>query len=535
MTTPTSQTHETGSMAQAIGWMIGVTLAFFGFGFMLHSLWDADIAMSGLMVLAAIVLVSFAGPRRRHEGRSRFLPPLVLIPALMFAFWHFITIKFGHFGFGPILFHAQYGVEANGIVGEFLHSSRVPLLFIAALVAGLWLISATDYRFRRIDRFAVLPLLVANPFTVSAFEYVGIARASPDWSIAERFVESEALEQTGEAAPNLLHIILESSEHTLYDRSDFGDVMDPLIPFAERGLQLTGVQQAALTGWSLAGDLASHCGVPLLPLGLVSYNSFHVIERGFMSGAACLGGLLRRDGYNTSVMHTSPLQFAGADKLYSSHGWDHLLGLPELRPHYPVGGNAWGLDDEDLYDAVYERVAKLSAGSEPFAIVMANAGGHAPKGFVSRSCRGRPTVERLDDPSLQAYRCTHELAAAMLARLEAGGYLDNTIVVVQSDHLAMRNTIYAKLERHERRNLFFAFGSGIAPQVIDRDMTMMDIYPTLLDLMGYAPPNGRAGIGVSAFAAGPTLTEEHGLRALDKAIYGDTVLRNRLWAIEAGS
>ena len=63
---------------------------------------------------------------------------------------------------------------------------------------------------------------------------------------------------------------------------------------------------------------------------------------------------------------------------------------------------------------------------------------------------------------------------------------------------------------------------------------MMDIYPTILDMMGYTPVDGRAGIGVSAFADGQTLIEERGLKALDKAIYADSALRNRLWGIEPG-
>lgn len=522
-----------GSLGRAV-WIAGIALVATGLGLMVQGLFDISFTAVGVAVAAIVGAAGFVAPVQNGSGAGRFLPPLLLLPAALFGFWYFITVKFGSFGLGPILFHMDYGVEADGLVAEFIGEALLQLSSVAALLAGLWLVTATDHRFRHADRFAVLPLLALNPVTFAAFEYVGDAQAADERLLALRYVETADLQQTRQTPPNLIQIFLESSERTLSHREDFGDVMDPLIPFARRGLELTGIDQAALTSWSLAGDVASHCGVPLKPLGLVTHNSYHVLDDAIMPNAQCLGNLLSRDGYSTSVMHTSPLQFAGADKLFGAHGWAHLIGFQELRRHYPVGGNAWGVDDEDLYDAVYHRVVQKTEAGERFAIVVANVGGHAPRGYVSRSCHGRPSVDRIADPTLKAFRCTHELAAEMLNRLDAGGYLGNTVVVVQSDHLAMRNTIYNRLKRHERRNLFFAFGPGIEPQVIDRDMTMMDVYPTLLDLLGYAPRDGRAGVGVSAFAAGRTLIEERGLEALDDAIYADVELRNRLWGVTPG-
>ncbi|MBO6638550.1 MAG: sulfatase-like hydrolase/transferase [Roseitalea sp.] len=521
--------------AEAGGWVFGITLALLGFGFMLQSLFDTDIVLSGLVILALVVLVSLVGPRRRHSGRARFLPPLVLVPALLFAFWYFITIKFGQFGLGPILFHANHGVEANGVVGEFLRTSRMPLAYIAALAVGLWLVSATDHRFRRIDRLAVLPLLAFNPFTWSVAEYVGDAQAASHRIVHSQYADVADLRKAEADRPNLLILYLESSERTLMDQAAFGDVMAPLAPFAARGIELTNLHEAALTNWTLAGQVASQCGVPLMPLGLVTHNSFHFVEDAFMPGATCLADLLTRDGYETTVMQTAPLRFAGADTFAASHGWRNPLAFNELRADYPDGGNEWGLDDEDIYDAAFHEIERIAGTGSPFALSVTNIGGHTPNGYVSRSCHGRPTVDRIDDPTLKAFRCTHELAAGFMGRLEAAGHLDNTVVVIQSDHLAMRNSVYRQLKRRDRRNFLVAFGPGIEPQVVDRAATMMDVYPTILDLLGYAPPDGRAGVGVSLVSGNPTLVETHGLRALDRAIYGDTALRNRLWGIEPGA
>lgn len=526
-------TEKERSRTQGL-WMGAVTVTAAGLGLMLQGVFDATLTTISIGVMAIVLAASFVAPSEPNRIPLRFLPPLVLLPAFMFAFWYFMTMAFGQFGIGPILFHMDYGTRANGVVGAFFRQWVFELGSCLLLLVGLWMIAAVDHRFRRLDRVLVAPLLMLNPFTFATLEYVGDAQAASEQLIYNRFVDTAELTAPEGARPNLIHIFLESSEATLANQGDFGDVMAPLAPFAARGIELINLHEAALTNWTLAGQVAVHCGAPLMPLGLVNSNNFHMLDRSFLPTATCLADLLVRDGYRTTFMKAAPLGFAGTDKFVASHGWENRLGFPELRPDFPLGGNEWGLDDEDAYAAAEREIARMHQSGEPWAISLTNIGGHAPRGFVSRSCRGRPTVERLGDPMLQAYRCTHELLAEMLTRLDEAGYLDNTIVVVQSDHLAMRNTIYGKLKRHERRNLFFAFGPGITPQVIERDMTMMDVYPTLLDLMGYAPVDGRAGIGVSAFSPGQTLIEEHGLEELNRAIYADSELRNRLWAVAPG-
>ncbi|WP_349362999.1 MAG: sulfatase-like hydrolase/transferase [Roseitalea porphyridii] len=512
-------------------WMGAVALTAVGLGLVAQGLLAISLTTASIGVAVVVMLASFLAPTEPNRLPLRFLPPLVLLPVVLFAFWYFMTMAFGHFGIGPILFHMEYGTRANGVVGAFLQQWIFELGSCVLLIAGVWMIAAVDHRFRKFDRVLVAPLLLLNPFTFATLEYVGDAQAASEQLIQRRFVDTAELPAPGGKRPNLINVFLESSEATLGEGSGFGDVLAPLAPFAARGIELGNLHEAALTNWTLAGQVAAHCGTPLMPLGLVSTNSFHVLDRSFLPAATCLADLLSRDGYRTTFMKAAPLGFAGTDKFVASHGWQNRLGFPELRPDFPLGGNEWGLDDEDVYAAAEREIARMDRSGEPWAISVTNIGGHAPRGFVSRSCRGRPTVARLADPTLRAFRCTHELLAEMLTRLEQGGYLDDTIVVVQSDHLAMRNTIYRQLQNHERRNLFFAFGPGIEPQVVEREMTMMDVYPTLLDLMGYAPAHGRAGVGVSAFAEGQTLVEEHGLDGLDRAIYADTELRNRLWAI----
>lgn len=515
--------------------MAGVTLAMVGLGLMLQGIWDLSFTSVCIGVVTATLCAAMIAPKRPNTAKLWFVPPLVMIPVVMFALWYVMTMAFGHFGVGPILFHMEYGTSANGVVSAFFKQWVAEILYATTLIVGVWIVSAVDHRFRRLDRAVIVPALIVNPISLATLEYVGDAQAASEQLLYNRYIDTADLAPVEGNRPNVLQIFLESSERTLMDESAFGDVMAPLVPFAARGLELTNLHEAALTNWTLAGQIAAHCGVPLMPVGLVNRNNFHITGGNFMDQATCLGDLLSRDGYETAFMKAAPLSFAGVDKYAATHGWERRLGFVELKHVVDAGVIEWGMNDEDLYDALYDQIVDLEAGDRPYALAATNIGGHAPRGYVSPKCRTRASVMQYNNPMLQAFRCTHELTAELIARLEADGFLKNTIVILQSDHLAMRNSIYSDLKARERRNLFIAYGPGIEPQTIERDLSMMDIYPTLLDMLGYAPSGGRAGIGVSAFARSETLIKERGLGALDKAIYGDSALRNRLWGIEAGS
>jgi phosphoglycerol transferase len=73
-------------------------------------------------------------------------------------------------------------------------------------------------------------------------------------------------------------------------------------------------------------------------------------------------------------------------------------------------------------------------------------------------------------------------------------------------------------------------GSAKAPLVqIDRDATMVDVYPTILNLLNLIDDGGAAGLGVSLPGDQPTLVERFGRDTLDRRIARDGMLAARLW------
>lgn len=59
---------------------------------------------------------------------------------------------------------------------------------------------------------------------------------------------------------------------------------------------------------------------------------------------------------------------------------------------------------------------------------------------------------------------------------------------------------------------------------------MLDIYPTLLDWLGFSLPDGAAGLGRSLLAPSPqTLVAEAGIETVDAMLAGDAALSSLLW------
>ncbi|MBZ7927183.1 sulfatase-like hydrolase/transferase (plasmid) [Ensifer adhaerens] len=80
---------------------------------------------------------------------------------------------------------------------------------------------------------------------------------------------------------------------------------------------------------------------------------------------------------------------------------------------------------------------------------MPNGGNHrsVKRHDGQRAARtGRSDIMSYPNDTLRALACTNALTAEFVDRLERSGLMEDTVLVIQSDHLAMRNEIYSMLE-----------------------------------------------------------------------------------------
>ncbi|MBZ7924633.1 sulfatase-like hydrolase/transferase [Ensifer adhaerens] len=455
---------------------------------------------------------------------------LPIIPLALWMTWHIFVEVFGAFSIPAILFHLQYDLGSNDLALQIvlqIVSAALPF----ALVVTCWIAFARgNPRLQRLGSAIVLPLFILNPFTLATGIYFTRAYSAATIALDTYYSDPRLAVAPAGKPKNLIRIILESTERTIWHEEVFSDIAAPLKKLEKRGFSAMGIEQAELTGWTLAGMVASDCGVPLFGLGAIDRNEFSTISD-FMPNATCLSDLLARDGYRQVFIKGAQLSFSGTDRFLASHNYKEALGFDELAGEERVAENDWGYDDDRVFEIALQRIEQLSREPKPYQVTIQTLGGHSPKGYVSKSCTTRSDIMSYPNETMRAFACTNTLTAEFIDHLDKRGLLNNAVLVVQSDHLAMRKEFYSELERQDRRNTLIIIKEGLSGEVNRTAASMVDVFPTILDAMNYRLPDNRAGLGTSLFSSEPTIVEQFGLAAFDHSILADTALRDRLWGL----
>jgi len=455
--------------------------------------------------------------------------PWSLLPMALWGIYVYLADSFGIVDLGAIFFHLQAGMSDHGGSDRLVAAVLYTLSMAILLAAFTWLVRR-DHRWRVGERLLALVLLASNPLFYGMTQR-GAAIVTDDGAWLERRYTEPTILGTPAPPPNLLLLYLESIERTYADRERFGDAYAYLDAIGDRGHVFEGVRQIENTGWTMAGMIASQCGTPLMPAGLLHDRQFEPLGR-VVPGVECLGDLLADHGYRLAYLGGASTAFAGKGIFYEDHGFETILGREELTPRLedPDYVNNWGLYDDSLYDFTIEEIRRLDAADDgPWGVVNLSIAGHAPHGYPARACRERQGEFDGQD-ILYSVECSAWLAFDLLDRLEAENLLDNTLVVIASDHLTMRVSVWDELIAGERDNTFMMLGPDVEPgRRTQREASMVDLFPTILEAMGFAIDDHRAGLGVSLLSSSPTLLESYGKDKLTARMREETALQERLW------
>ncbi len=412
-----------------------------------------------------------------------------------------------------ILFHLRAGMKGAGYA-DFRVLGLLGLLYLlaSAIVSfGVYRVSLrddrADYERLRIGAgiFAVLLAFIANPATLDLEQLYNISKPVEaavygDLPLPDGYVEPGEI-RLGEKPKNIVYLYLESLEGTYLDESVFPGLMPNLRELEKQAVSFTNVQQVYNTGWTMAGMTASQCGIPLLTPS--RGNNMSGMDQ-FLPGAKCLGDILDSAGYQLNYMGGAKLDFGGKGRFYATHGFDRVEGYDELEylledPSYT---SPWGLYDDTLLNAAKRRYDDLSATGEPFGLFVLTVDTHHPNGHVAKAC-GDTEYGDGSNSILNVLRCADIMVSDFIEYVMESEGFEDTILVVSSDHLAMRNTAWDKLERGERRNLFMVFGSDLPAEKVSTPGSTLDVAPTLLNIMG--SDTQAYGFGRNLLGEAPTL------------------------------
>jgi phosphoglycerol transferase len=157
--------------------------------------------------------------------------------------------------------------------------------------------------------------------------------------------------------------------------------------------------------------------------------------------------------------------------------------------------NFWGLYDDDLLALVKAKLVKLHAQNQPFNLTFNTIDTHGPDGHFSKYCKAHGIKDFNG-----IVECTSNQVAELLVFMKQNNYLKDTNVVILGDHLAMENPVYDKLEKIKERHVFNALISA-KPPVKNREQVLhFDMFPTILEFIGFKVEGGKLGLGYTAIS-----------------------------------
>ncbi len=325
---------------------------------------------------------------------------------------------------------------------------------------------------------------------------------------------------------NIVWLYLESLERTYLDEDLFPGLMPNLRALEEESLSFTNIEQVYGTGWTIAGMVASQCGIPLVTHAKrVDRNSMSGMDQ-FLPGAECMGDILDKAGYDLNYMGGAILDFAGKGQFYQTHGFNRIEGYHELVGALDDRGykHNWGIYDDSLLTLAKQRFDELAARDQPFGLFLLTVDTHHPYGYMARACKDL-VYQDGTNPILNIVHCADRLAADFIHYIKDSEFFEDTLIVVSSDHLAMRNTASEILESGERRNLWMIFDKNTSPGKITGKGSTLDVAPTLLNLMG-ANIEGF-GFGRDMMKDTPTLSASK--EPVDEALVQSRGYLSSLW------
>lgn len=203
-----------------------------------------------------------------------------------------------------------------------------------------------------------------------------------------------------------------------------------------------------------------------------------IVKRPGSDHISTLGSVMSSHGYQTSFLYGGYGAFDSMNEYFGGNGFALSDRLDIKNPNF---GNIWGVSDEDLYKHAVDYFDRLASSSQqPFLSFVLSTSNHKPFTFppgipgVPEKGGGREAGVRYADYAIGKF---FELA-------KTRPWFSNTVVVVIADHDSrVYGRAYVPVDRYRIPAFIYAPGK-IAPQVVSKAFSSLDLGPTILGLLG---------------------------------------------------
>lgn len=463
---------------------------------------------------------------------------LLIVTLLVLPIW--TGKKFGHLDVEQIIFLMMSDKQGTTIDWPMIFS-----FFI--FFVPIWLITLIVIRFNILDNFKITQkqfkyiigfLLICTLFIYNyQFKITSFFKHNSEYSqlYENYYANPDSIKLTFPPKKrNLIYIYLESMEVN-YDDIHIEGVDNSLIPhlkdIATKYTSFShtdsfgGARQIKGTSWTAASLVAQTSGIPIQ---IDSFNVGFNEEMGFLPGVTTIGEILEKEGYRNYFLIGSDAKFGGRETYFKTHGNYEILDLKHYKDigKLPSDYNIfWGYEDAKLFSYAKEELLEIAKSDSPFNFTMLTVDSHFTEGYTDLSCDFY-----FEEPYANAIYCSNRKVYDFVKWIQAQDFYENTTIILVGDHLTMNHKFTALMNNQDRRiyNAFINsnFKNFDFEYMINREFSVLDMFPTTLASLGVEIEGNRLGLGSNLMSNEKTLLEQMSIEELEEMISKKSIYYN---------
>lgn len=310
--------------------------------------------------------------------------------------------------------------------------------------------------------------------------------------------ENEVNEYTGIfKGKNVIYILMESIDSWLVTE----DVMPTLYKLSQEGLNFTNRYAPTFGGGqTINSEFAMNTGLYAISNNKAIYN----YDKN--SYPYSLANMLKNNNYSAVSVHTNVGNFYNRTNLHRALGYDKHYGLSDMKDIDHTNYNYYNDSSLVKNDEVYNLIVR----EEPFLSFVISYSAHIPYDESNDRCITNPYGLNVDgNKELSCIRNlakeTDEMLRILIEKLKADNKLDDTILVLATDHYAYGYSDQDYIKQYKNVNNsnllqkvpLVIWSNKVSHKDIDTLMDTADILPTLLNMLGISyNPNYYVGTDV---------------------------------------
>lgn len=198
--------------------------------------------------------------------------------------------------------------------------------------------------------------------------------------------------------------------------------------------------------------------------------------------------VLKENGYSTAAIISHDKQFDNIYGFYLANGFETVVSEEDYPKKEII--NSWGIPDHILFEHSLNLIDELHSKGKPFFINILTVSNHAPfilpEGYVS------PLTDCSDE--LKEIEYADHSIGEFLEKAAQKPWFDKTVFVFLGDHGRPITSIYPISLEFVHVPLIIYSPSLIEPRLDSQMASQIDVFPTLMDILGINYNNSTFGI-----------------------------------------